>query len=97
MEVTKWLTIPKMAAETDESNSVYRKRIRWGEIRAHRFGRNIRVHRDDFDAYLRSREVKQKSDKGDGGTNAACIPTAKLDGMGGADSADNENPVEVRR
>lgn len=52
-----YLTICDLAQETSESQSVYRKRIRRGEIRVVKLGRNIRVRRTDFERWIRRKMI----------------------------------------
>lgn len=49
------LTVQQLATATEESVSVWRKRIRNREIPFVRCGRNVRVRRADFEAWIDAR------------------------------------------
>jgi len=48
-----WLTIPEVAQELSLSTKTIRKQIAYGELKAHRFGRAIRVKRSDLEKAMK--------------------------------------------
>jgi hypothetical protein len=54
----RFLSVNDLAQETGESVGVWRKRILLKLIPFFRFGRNVRVQREDFEAFCASRLVK---------------------------------------
>jgi excisionase family DNA binding protein len=54
---TQLLSVPQLAAETAESQAVWRKRLFRREIRFVKLGRNVRVHRQDLDLFLAARQI----------------------------------------
>lgn len=52
-----FLSVPQLAAETSESQAVWRKHIFRREIRYLKLGRNVRVRREDLEAFLAARQV----------------------------------------
>jgi hypothetical protein len=60
------LSVPQLAAESNESTAVWRKRIQRRQIAFVKLGRNIRVRREDYARFIALRvvppEPEQKSE-----------------------------------
>jgi hypothetical protein len=54
-EKQKFLSVRTLSAATNESSSVWRKRIRDGEVDSVKFGRNRRVPLASFKRYVSAR------------------------------------------
>lgn len=55
------LSIPELAAESNESAAVWRKRIERREIAFVKLGRNVRVRREDYIQYVAARVVEPEN------------------------------------
>jgi hypothetical protein len=53
----KFLTVEDLARESGESSAVWRKRLYLRQLPHLKFGRNVRVARQDFDAFCAARVV----------------------------------------
>ena len=53
----KLLSIPQLAAESGESQAVWRKRVFFRQIPYVKCGRNVRVRREDLYAWIAQRLV----------------------------------------
>jgi hypothetical protein len=61
MDPIQYLSVADLAAESRESMSVWRKRVFRREIPYVKLGRNVRVRRGDFDAFIAARVVKTEA------------------------------------
>lgn len=60
------LSIPELAVESNESCSVWRKRIQRREIAFVKLGRNVRVKREDYLQYITARLIEPNPQTGGG-------------------------------
>jgi hypothetical protein len=62
----EYLSVPTLAAMSDETESAWRKRIFKRQIPIVKFGRNVRVRRQDFEAYAAARTIVATITKAEG-------------------------------
>jgi hypothetical protein len=61
----RYLTVTDLATETGESIAVWRKRLYRREIAVLKFGRNVRVDRNSYQAWVNQRTIPARASKGD--------------------------------
>lgn len=61
MKPSQFFSLEELAELSDESLGVWRKRILHRKIAYSKFGRNVRVALEDFEAFVRARRVPARS------------------------------------
>jgi hypothetical protein len=65
----RFLDVNELAKESGESVAVWRKRIFFRQIPYVKFGRNVRVKRENFEAFAAKREIPALSSNGSATAN----------------------------
>lgn len=59
---SEWLSVEEIAQELKMDNETVRRWIRTKQLKGYRFGRDLRVRREDFDNFVRQRALDNNNE-----------------------------------
>ena len=60
-----WLSVEGIAKELNVSEETVRNWIRRGQLKAYKFGRDFRIKREDYDAFVEGQVAEPRGERSD--------------------------------